>query len=81
MLSQNQWRQPIGKGPQKYENGARQITRRAERQSDGEKSPKTAGALDFGGFFKGGVDVGETGRKTEDDKREHVQGLYKYQTV
>ena len=80
-LSQNQRRQPIGKGPQEYEHGTRQITWRAKRQGDGEKSPKAAGSLDFGGFFKGGVDVGETGRKTQDDKREHMQGLNEYQPM
>ena len=71
----------IGKWPQENEHGARQITRRAKRQGDGEKSPEAAGSLDFGGFFKGGIDVGETGGKTQDDKREHVQGLNEYQPV
>jgi len=80
-LPQNQRREPVRKGPQKYDDGARQITWGAERQRDGEKSPESACSLDFGGFFKGGVYVGETCGKTEDDKRKHVQGLYKDQPV
>jgi hypothetical protein len=80
-LPQNQWREPVRKWPQEYDDGARHISWRAERQRDGDKSPKATRSLDFGGFFKAGVYVGETCGKTKDDKREQVQGLYKYQPV
>ena len=80
-LPQDQWRKPVREGPEKDDDGARQITGSAERQSDCEKSPKAARPLHFGGFFKGGVYVGETCGKTENDKREHVYGLHEYQAV
>jgi hypothetical protein len=80
-LSQNHWREPVRKGPQEYDDGACQIGWRAEGQGDCEKSPKAARSLNFGGFFKAGIYGGETCGKTENDKREHVQGLNEYQSV
>ncbi len=47
----------------------------------GHKPPKTACPFYFGGLFKGRIDVGEPGGKTQDDKWKHVQGLNEYQPV
>jgi len=69
------------KGPQEYDDGARQITWSTERQRDCEKSSKATRSLDFGGFFKGGVYGGEPCGKTKNNKRKHVQRLDEHQPV
>ena len=63
------------------DNRPRQVTGSAQGKCDGDKPPEAAGALDFGSFFKGRVDVSKARGKAEDDERKHVKRLDKHQSV